>query len=84
MKTPFLLLAAGFFIPSVAPAAGPTIPQRQPQEAYQKMTEDWPFALATPPVAVAAPVIGWASNYYVGGIGKNYPGGKEEIFVAVK
>ena len=85
MKTPHLILAASLCISAAAArAAGPTIPQRQPQEAYQKMTEDWPFALATPPVEVAAPVIGWASNYYVSGIGKNYANGKEEVFVAVK
>ncbi len=85
MKTPLLLLAAGVFIPvDVALAAGPTIPQRQPAEAYQKMTEDWPFVLATPPVAMVKPVDGWWTNYYVGGIGKNIVNGKEEIFVAIK
>lgn len=85
MKTRFSLLTAALFIPiNAALAIAPTIPQREPLDAFQKMTEDWPFALATPVAAVAAPVIGWASNYYVGGVGKNYDGGKEEVFVAVK
>ena len=85
MKTPFLVLTAGLFIPvAAALAAGPTIPQRQPQEAYQKMTEDWPFALATPPVAVVKAVDGWWTNYYIGGLGRNIVNGKEEVFVAVK
>ena len=85
MKTPHLLLAASLCLSAAsARAAGPTIPQRQPQEAYQKMTEDWPFALATAPVAVAAPVIGWATNYYVGGVGKIFENGKEVPWVGVK
>ena len=85
MKTPFPLLVAALFIPvGAALAVTPTIPQREPADAFQKMTEDWPFALATPVVAAAEPVKGWASNYYVGAIGKNYDGGKEEVFVGVK
>ena len=85
MKTRFPLFAGCLFLTvDAAFAVAPTIPQREPPDAFQKMTEDWPFALATPVAAVAAPVIGWASNYYVGGVGKNYDGGKEEVFVAVK
>ena len=85
MKTHLSLAVAGLLLSlDAALGAGATIPQRQPPESYQKMTEDWPFALATPPVAVAEPVKGWASNFYVGGIGKNYENGKEEAFVAIK
>ena len=85
MKTRLALLSFGLFAAANAThAAGPTIPQRPPPEAYQKLTEDWPFALATPVVAAAEPVKGWASNYYVGGIMKNYESGKEEFVVAVK
>ena len=85
MKTHLALLCAGLFAAAHAThAAGPTIPQRPPPDAFQKLTEDWPFALATPVVAVAEPVKGWASNYYVGGIMKNYESGKEEFVVAVK
>ncbi len=85
MKTPFLLLAAGIFIPvDTTLAAGPTIPQRQPAEAYQKMTEDWPFVLATPPLAVVKPVDGWWTNYYVGAVAKYNLAGKEETYVGIK
>ena len=85
MKTRLTLLSVGFIAAAHATyAAGPTIPQRPPPDAYQKLTEDWPFALATPVVAAAEPVKGWASNYYVGGIMKNYESGKEEFVVAVK
>ena len=85
MKTHLALLSAGLFAAAHAThAAGPTIPQRPPADAFQKLTEDWPFALATPVVAAAEPVKGWASNYYVGGIMKNYESGKEEFVVAVK
>ena len=85
MNTLLSLLAAGLFLSThAALAAGVTIPQRQPPESFQKMTEDWPFALATPAAVVAEPVIGWASNYRVAGIGKNYQDGKEEVFVAIK
>ena len=85
MKTTLTLLSVGLLAASQSiHAAGPTIPQRPPPDAFQKLTEDWPFALATPVVAAAEPVKGWASNYYVGGIMKNYESGKEEFVVAVK
>ena len=85
MKTRLTLLSVSILATAhAASAAGPTIPQRPPPDAFQKLTEDWPFALATPVVAPEAPKAGWASNYYVGGIGKNYESGKEEVFVAVK
>ena len=85
MKTLLSLLAAGLFILiDAAFAAGITIPQRQPPETFQKMTEDWPFGLATPVAPVEAPVLGWASNYNVVGIGKKMVDGKEEAFVAIK
>ena len=85
MKTPLSLLAASLCAAvATAPAAGPTIPQRPPPETFQKLTEDWPFALATPAAPVAAPVAPWSSNYYVSGIGKSYLSGAEEIFVAIK
>lgn len=85
MKKRLTLLSVGIFAAAhAASAAGPTIPQRPPPDAFQKLTEDWPFALATPVVAPEVPKVGWASNYYVGGIGKSYESGKEEVFVAVK
>ena len=85
MKTLLSLLAASLFLSTrAALAAGATIPQRQPPESFQKMTEDWPFALATPVAAVEKPVDGWASSYYVAGIGKKVEDGKEEVFVAIK
>ena len=81
MKTHLALL---FAAAHATHAAGPTIPQRPPPDAFQKLTEDWPFALATPVVVAAEPVKSWAANYYVGGIMKNYESGKEEFVVAVK
>ena len=85
MKTRLTLLSAALFAAAqTTRAAGPTIPQRPPPDTYQKLTEDWPFALATPVVVAAEPVKSWASNYYVGGIMKNYESGKEEFVVAVK
>ena len=85
MKTCLSLLSASILAAvHAAPAAGPTIPQRPQPDAFQKLTEDWPFALATPVAAVAAPVAPWSSNYFVSGIGKNYESGKEEVFVAIK
>lgn len=85
MKTHLALLSAGLFAAAHSVhAAGATIPQRPPPDVYQKLTEDWPFALATPVVVAAEPVKSWAANYYVGGIMKNYESGKEEFVVAVK
>ena len=79
-----LLAVAAIATVDAFPAAAPTIPQRPPPETYEKLTEDWPFALATAPTPVAAPVIGWSSNYYVSGIGKQTTDGTEEVYVAIK
>ena len=85
MKTPLPLLSLGLFAATHAClAAGPTIPQRPPPDAFQKLTEDWPFALATPAAPVAEVVAPWSSNYFVSGIGKNYEKGVEEVFVGIK
>lgn len=85
MKKHLALLSAGILATAHATqAAAPTIPQRPSPDAFQKLTDDWPFSLATPAAPVAEVVKGWASNFYVGGIGKNYESGKEEVFVAVK
>ncbi len=85
MKTCLTLLSIAVLAAAhTARAAGPTIPQRPQPDAFQKLTEDWPFALATPAAPVAEVTKGWASNFYVGGIGKNYESGREEVFVAVK
>ena len=57
MKKPLSLLTATVIAGvNASPAAGPTIPQRPPPETYEKLTEDWPFALATP-VALLSPVV---------------------------
>ena len=85
MKTPLPLLAVTAFTTVGAfSATGPTIPQRPPPETYEKLTEDWPFALATPPAVVAAPKADWSSNYAVSGIGKQGVGGTEEAYVAIR
>ena len=85
MKTHLSLLSAGIFATAhAALAAPPTIPQRPTQDVFQKLTEDWPFALATPAAVVVDPVVPWSSNYFVSGIGKNYENGAEEVFVAIK
>ncbi len=86
MKTPLTLLGLTLLAAAdAALAAGPTIPQRPPPDTFQKLTEDWPFALATPAAPVAGPVAPpWSDNYFVGGIGKTYESGKEEIFVAIR
>lgn len=86
MTTPLTLLGLSLLTAiHAAIAAGPNIPQRPPVESFQKLTEDWPFALATPAAPVAGPVAPpWSDNYFVGGIGKTYESGKEEIFVAIR
>lgn len=85
MKKPLSLLTATVIAAvNASPAAGPTIPQRPPPETYEKLTEDWPFALATPVAPVAAPVTPWSSNYAVSGIGKQNLDGTEEVYVAIR
>lgn len=85
MKTHLPLLSLGLLAAAhAAISAGPTIPQRPPPDAFQKLTEDWPFALATPVAPVAEAVVPWSSNYFVSGIGKSYENGAEEVFVAIK
>lgn len=86
MKKCAPFVVAGLFAGlGVAFAAPPTIPQRPPPEAFHQLTEDWPFALATPVAAAAEPAAPpWSSNLYVSGIGRSYESGKEEIFVAIK
>lgn len=85
MKTRLSLFSIGVLAAvHTASAAGPTIPQRPAPDTFQKLTEDWPFALATPVVAVAPSVVPWSSNYFVSGIGKSYENGTEEVFVAIK
>ena len=84
MKTRLLFLAAGLLAGGQIFAVSPTIPQRPPPEDFKKLTEDWPFALATPAAPVAEPVSPWSANLYVSGIGRNYDNGKEEVFVAIK
>ena len=85
MKTPRSFLALSL-LAAAAPAFAATtaIPERRTAERYGKMSEDSPFALATAAVPVAEPVKGWASGLYLSGIGKNYVGGKEQIFVGIK
>ena len=85
MKKPFSLLTITVLTTVDAfSATGPTIPQRPPPETYEKLTEDWPFALATPVVPVVAPKADWSSNYAVSGIGKQSVGGTEEVYVAIR
>ncbi len=84
MKKPSFILSLGVALSSQVALAATTIPERRTQDRYQKMPEDSPFALATIAVPVAAVVIPWASSFYVGGIGKSYVNGKEEVFVAIK
>jgi len=52
-------------------AASPAIPERQPSDRYEKMTEDWPFSVATPTAPAPEKVDGWWTNFYVAGVGKH-------------
>jgi hypothetical protein len=83
MKQTLCFSVVSFAISTCILAAVPAIPERQSAERYEKMTEDWPFSVATPTAAPEKPVDGWWTNFYVGGIGKTYENNKEEVFVAI-
>ena len=83
MKQTLCFSLVSFALSTCIIAEVPALPERQAAERYEKMTEDWPFSVATPTVAPEKPVDGWWTNFYVGGIGKTYENNKEEVFVAI-
>ena len=85
MKKSHLIFSASLFAVTVpVEAATSPLPEPRPIDRYQKMAEDWPFALATPSAPVSEPVKGWASNLYVGTLMRDFKDGKEMTFVGVK
>ncbi len=86
MKAASWLIALGFFCTVPIFAAQFTPPQPLAPNRYDKMVEEWPFALATPaapPPTEAAP--GFAVNLHIMGISRErYPDGKERDTVIVK
>jgi hypothetical protein len=85
MKQTLCFSLVSFALATHILAEVPALPERQPSERYEKMTEDWPFSVATPTAAPEKPVDGWWTNYYVSGIGNIKTGedNKEETFVAI-
>jgi hypothetical protein len=84
MKTPFLLATGLALAAGSALAATSAIPERRTADRYDKMPQDWPFALATAVVPVAEPAKGWASDLYVSSIAKDNVDGGEKYFVGIK
>jgi hypothetical protein len=81
MKMPQLLLLATLAVAGRAAAVESAIPDPFPAERYTAMLEKSPFALATPPAPPpAAPVKGFASDWYVSGLGQY----EEKDFVSIK
>jgi hypothetical protein len=75
-----LLLAAA----SVAYAVEGPIPQRLPLETYDKLVQDWPFALATAPVDAGPPPEPIFQNIYLGSAGKISDGGVEKDWILLR
>jgi hypothetical protein len=83
MKQTLFFSLVNFAVSTCILAEVPALPERQSAERYEKMTEDWPFSVATPTAAPEKPVESWASNFYVGGILKTSENGKEDFLVSI-
>ena len=76
------LLVLTLSISNILEANSP-IPERQSSGRYDKLTEDWPFSIETPPVSAPVNLESPFTNLYIGGIARTCENGKEEVFVAI-
>ena len=83
MKQTLSFSLVSFALSTCILAEVPVLPERQSAERYEKMTEDWPFSVATPTTAPEKPVEGWWTNFYVGALAKKNVGGKDEDYVFI-
>lgn len=78
--TPLLLLLGALAAGAPAFALESVLPAAHPASRYDTMLERSPFALATPPTVVAAPVASEFSQWYISGLGR----WEDKDFVSIK
>jgi hypothetical protein len=81
MKTIFFLLLASGVGHLAAESA---IPKKAPRETYNKLVEDWPFALATAPPKPEEKVDSIFNNMFLGSAAKISEGGVEKDWVVLR
>jgi hypothetical protein len=83
MKQTLSFSFVSFALSACILAEVPALPERQSAERYEKMTEDWPFSVATPTAAPEKPVDGWWTGFYVGALARKNVNGQDEDFVFI-